>query len=81
MPTLEEVLDGVIVILKILLEKPLNQTEIAMKTGMNKNRIGRMIEALAQRGLVEKTVDPGPPRQTIIKLTLQGECLAKCLTT
>ena len=81
MPDIAEILDFTHNILKTLYrEGPLNQAQLAQKLAANKNRLYRFIQILEQRGLIIKTVDPGPPRQTIIRLTPQGQCLAKCLT-
>ena len=80
MPGVGSELDFIILILRTLNEKgPLNQARLAELTGANKNKVGRYVEALARRGLIEKKLDPGPPRQTVITLTEAGLCLLKCL--
>ncbi len=80
MPAVGEEWDFIILLLKtIAREGPLNQTRLAQLTGTNKNKIGRYVEALRVRGLIEKRVDPGPPRQTLIELTEQGKCILSCL--
>jgi len=72
--------DFIILVLKTLKQSgPVNQAKLAQLTGSNKNKIGRYVEALAARGLVEKRLDPGPPRQTVIALTRRGECVLSCV--
>ena len=80
MPAVGEEWDFIMLVLRTLAERgPLNQTQLAQLTGSNKNKIGRYVEALAARGLVEKRLDPGPPRQTIVDLTSRGRCVVSCL--
>ena len=80
MPAVGEEWDFILLVLRTLAERgPLNQTQLAQLTGSNKNKIGRYVEALAARGLVEKRLDPGPPRQTIVGLTSRGRCVVSCL--
>ena len=79
MPAVGEEWDFILLVLRTLAEKgPLNQTQLAQLTGSNKNKIGRYVEALAARGLVEKRLDPGPPRQTVVALTPRGACVLSC---
>lgn len=81
MPDIAEILDFTHNLLKTLYkEGPSNQAQLAQKLAANKNRLYRFVQILEQRGLIIKTIDPGPPRQTIITLTPKGKCIAQCLT-
>ena len=72
--------DYIVLLLRTLdKEGPINQAKLAERMGSNKNRVGRYVNALTARGLVEKKLDPGPPRQTIIVLTKKGRCILRCL--
>ncbi len=72
--------DFILLVLRTLeREGPMNQTRLAELTGSNKNKISRYVEALAKRGLVDKKLDPGPPRQTQIVLSDKGRCVISCL--
>lgn len=72
--------DFILLLLRTLdREGPMNQTRLAELTGSNKNKIARYVEALASRGLIEKTIDPGPPRQAIVSLSERGRCVISCL--
>ncbi len=72
--------DFIVLILRTLDEEgSMNQTHLAELTGSNKNKISRYIEALVHRGLIEKVIDPGPPRQALVKLTNHGKCIVACL--
>ncbi len=80
MPEIGSEWDFIILILRTLRQAgPVNQTKLAQLTGAHKNKIGRYVEALATRGLVEKRLDPGPPRQTVVTLTRRGGCVVSCL--
>ena len=81
MPEIGEVLDLTILILKTLQEEgPLSITELAQKLGTNRNKTTRYIQALEQRGLIQKQLDPGPPRKVILTTTQKAQCILKCLT-
>jgi len=72
--------DFIVLLLRTLKHSgPVNQTQLAQLVGAHKNKIGRYVEALAARGLVEKRLEPGPPRQTVVSLTKRGECIVSCI--
>ena len=77
---LEETLDRILIILKAIKDQPLSQSDLARKTAINYNTLRRLIEVLENKKLVTKTIDPGPPRQVIIKPTPKGQCIIQCLT-
>ncbi|MEB3789184.1 MAG: MarR family transcriptional regulator [Desulfurococcales archaeon] len=80
MPEIGEVLDMTVLILKTLHEEgPLSITELAQKLGTNRNKTTRYIQALEQRQLVQKQLDPGPPRKVILTVTSKTKCILECL--
>ena len=78
MPEIGEVLDLTILILKTLNQGPHNITELAQKLGTNRNKITRYIQALEQRKLIQKQLQPGPPREVILTLTPKAKCILQC---
>lgn len=80
MPKLEEILINLKLTLQAIATGPINIQELAQKAGLNYNSASRWAEALEQQGFITKTLEPGPPRQVLLKITPKGECLPKCLT-
>ena len=80
MPLVEETFDRIVLILKTIREHgSLSQADLARKTGINYNTVVNLVDALVARGLLDKKIDPGPPRRAIIVLTEKGGCLVECL--
>ncbi|MCE4600926.1 MAG: MarR family transcriptional regulator [Desulfurococcales archaeon] len=79
MPRLEETLSNLKLTLEAIAAGPINIQELANKTGLNYNAASRWAEALERLGFITKTLEPGPPRQALLKITQKGECILKCL--
>ena len=67
-------------ILVLLSRRPARFIEIARAVpGLSKRMAGERLRELADAGLVERTVDPGPPITTTYALTADGEALRPAL--
>jgi DNA-binding MarR family transcriptional regulator len=51
---------------------PLSQTELSDRSGLDRSDVVRWVDGLAERGLVERTRDPGDRRRNVISITRQG---------
>jgi len=54
---------------------PLRQTQLATRMGLGRAAIGTTIEALEQRGLLERRPDPGDKRAWLVSVTGPGKDL------
>ncbi len=81
MPEHEEIVRRMLLILRVLAstETPLTITDLAKETGLNRVVITRLVDAMVNLGLVEKTVG-GMPRRAQLRLTAKGRCLLRCFT-
>ena len=76
---LEETILKTLKTIQLLSTKPMNITELSQHLRQSYPATLNLIDALERTGLIKKEVNPGPPRQIIIKLTKLSQCLAKCL--
>ena len=78
---LEESINRLLVILKLVVENPgLSITDIAEKLGLNKTSVSQSVDLLVRLGWVRKQVG-GMPRRAIVSPTEKGACVAKCINT
>jgi DNA-binding MarR family transcriptional regulator len=54
-------------------EEPLSQLEVAARLGVDRTSIGDLLDALEDRGLVERRRSPEDRRRNIVALTPHGE--------
>lgn len=65
--------------LEIISEKPVNLTKLSQQLLLSYPATLNLVEALEKTGLVQRQIDPGPPRQIIVAPTPLGKCIAQCL--
>jgi len=54
---------------------PLSQTALSERGGLDRSDVVRMIDDLAERGLVERTRDPSDRRRNVVSITAPGRRL------
>ncbi|MEU4608032.1 MarR family transcriptional regulator [Kribbella sp. NPDC023972] len=54
-------------------EEPLSQLEVAARLGVDRTSIGDLLDALEDRGLIERRRSPADRRRNIVALTPHGE--------
>jgi len=54
-------------------ELPLSQLEVAARLGVDRTSIGDLLDALEERGLVERRRSPEDRRRNLVALTQHGE--------
>ena len=54
---------------------PLSQNRLGRLAAMDPATIQGVIRRLAQRGIIERSKDPGDKRRTVVRLTPQGEAV------
>ena len=55
--------------------EPLSVNDLARASNLNKGQASRAAQALVERGLAEKSMDPDDARGVVLRLTPQGRCL------
>lgn len=60
---------------------PFSVAEAAMRGAIDKPRASRAVQALARRGLVERTHDAFDARRTLLRLTTKGRALYRRVTS
>jgi DNA-binding MarR family transcriptional regulator len=53
-------------------ERPLSQTELATRVGVDRTTMVALVDALQAKGLVERRPDPDDRRKNAVKLTDEG---------